>query len=669
MSFFYFYLLILVHPYLSLWWMSFPKAGRKSWEALIPGYNYFVMFKITCDKPFWSLLMLFPGVHLIMLATANVSYLRRFGYYSFADTLQGILFPYLLMYKVTQEQALFGPETNWSNSRDTEIRKWGDHIVLFLCLPVIGHVIALAIGAVTREQPGVKSRVKEWGDSILFALVAASIIRTYVFEPFQIPTGSMEKTLLVGDFLFVNKLAYGPKVPVTPLSYPLVHNTVPWINIKSYTTLEKGSYTRLPGFGKVKLNDVVVFNFPSGDTAVYDPRMPTGLMGHDYHGVVINEAKRLFSENFENEIQIIANKLADSIKKSNPQERYDEAKLYQFTRNIASSEILIQKSPLFIKDIEKWKNKARKMLAEDKIAMDMFTGEIINHFGLVYRPVDKRENYIKRCVGLPGNRIKIVNSVLFVNGKKSVVSPQQCLLYKIEKSKVSFPGAEEMASRYGLENDPSGARTDFDALESDEYYILNLTSSEKNNIERDFKIKHLNIDNYCKKDFETGLKLGGHMITCESNPTRNQTIDKIRNSNKGKKTSEESKEKISNSMKLAHLEGKAWNIGKSRWNNQPSYPEEFFMKVIDNNFSNKEYTREYPVGIYSIDFAWIESKKCIEIDGDQHQRFEEYRKRDERKDKLLKEEGWEILRIKWKDLYQDPSNWIEKSYQFIHTER
>jgi very-short-patch-repair endonuclease len=93
------------------------------------------------------------------------------------------------------------------------------------------------------------------------------------------------------------------------------------------------------------------------------------------------------------------------------------------------------------------------------------------------------------------------------------------------------------------------------------------------------------------------------------------------------------------------------------------------MKVIDNNFSNKEYTREHPVGIYSIDFAWTELKKCIEIDGEQHQRFEEYRKRDERKDKLLKEEGWEILRIKWKDLYQDPSNWIEKSYQFIHTER
>ena len=475
MSFFYFYLLILVHPYLSLWWMSFPKAGRKSWEALIPGYNYFVMFKITCDKPFWSLLMLFPGVHLIMLATANVSYLRRFGYYSFADTLQGILFPYLLMYKVTQEQAVFGPETNWSNSRDTEIRKWGDHIVLFLCLPVIGHVIALAIGAVTREQPGVKSRVKEWGDSILFALVAASIIRTYVFEPFQIPTGSMEKTLLVGDFLFVNKLAYGPKVPVTPLSYPLVHNTVPWVNIKSYTTLEKGSYTRLPGFGKVKRDDVVVFNYPSGDTAVYDPRMPDGLMGHDYHGIVNEEAFYQFNTSAENgqKYRELNDKLIKQGKSKSEADSLTNDIFYRY----------------FIETSWKW-----KQLAREKLARGEFPGEPngMTHGGLIYRPVDKRENYIKRCVGIPGDKLKIVNSVLYVNGKSAYVSPQQCLKYKIEKTKITFPSAEEMFSRYGLENDPSGARMDFETRDQT-YYFLNLTKSEKSKIEKDFKIK-LEID-------------------------------------------------------------------------------------------------------------------------------------------------------------------------------
>src|SRR5690606_30636301 len=154
-------------------------------------------------------------------------------------------FPYIIMAKIAQSNDKILPETNWANTKEMADREWGDHLALFLSLPVIGHVLALAISAVTRHKPGKKSKVKEWGDSILFAIVAAGIIRTYVFEPFQIPTGSMEKTLLVGDFLFVNKLTYGPKVPVTPLSYPLVHNTVPWVNVKSYTSLETLKYTRL----------------------------------------------------------------------------------------------------------------------------------------------------------------------------------------------------------------------------------------------------------------------------------------------------------------------------------------------------------------------------------------------------------------------------------------
>jgi signal peptidase I len=183
-----------------MWWRSFPKAGRQTWEALVPGYNYFVVFKITCKKPFWSLLLLFPGVHLIMWATANLSYVRRFGYYSFTDTLQGIFFPYYLLYQCGEESSVFLEETNWSNSAERENRKWGDHIALFLSLPILGHAVAMAIDAVTRDKPGTKSKVKEWGDSILFALVAASIIRTYVFEPFQIPTGSMEKNFIGWGF-------------------------------------------------------------------------------------------------------------------------------------------------------------------------------------------------------------------------------------------------------------------------------------------------------------------------------------------------------------------------------------------------------------------------------------------------------------------------------------
>ena len=476
MSFIYFYLLILLHPYIAVWPKSFTKAGRKSWEALIPGYNYYVAFKITIDKPFWSLLLLFPGVHLVMLASINLSYIRRFGFFSFTDTLQGIFFPYLIFAKIANSELPFLNETNWSNSREIEMRKWGDHIVLFLSVPVLGHLIALAFGMFSREKPGVKSRIKEWGDSILFALVAASIIRTYVFEPFQIPTGSMEKTMLVGDFLFVNKLAYGSKVPVTPLSYPLVHNTIPWINIKSYTTLEKGTYTRLPGFGKVNRNDVVVFNYPSGDTAIFDPRMPDGLMGHDYHGIINNEAFYQFRNSPE-----IGNKyqnLLDELKKSGKSE--------QSADSIANSELL----KYYIESHSKWKQLARQKLARGEFPGDPdMTGRLPEkHGGLVFRPVDKRENYIKRCVGIPGDKMKVEASVLYVNGKKAFVSENQCLQYKVSKKSIQFPTATEMYERYKLENDPNGSRTDFNE-ENPDFYLLTLTKSEKRLIEKDFKIK------------------------------------------------------------------------------------------------------------------------------------------------------------------------------------
>lgn len=473
MSFIYFYLYILVHPYLAMWWKSFEQTGRQPWEALVPGYNYFVAFKVMCNKPFWSLLLLFPGIHLVMLASLNVSYIRRFGYFSFTDTLQGIFFPYLIFAKIAQSKQDFLPETNWSNSRETEIRKWGDHIVLFLCLPVIGHVVALAIGAVTREKPGKKSKVKEWGDSLLFALVAASIIRTYVFEPFQIPTGSMEKTLLVGDFLFVNKLAYGPKVPVTPLSYPLVHNTVPWVNIKSYTTFEKGRYTRLPGFGKVNRNDVVVFNYPSGDTAVYDPRMPNGLMGHDYHGIVINEARRLFMDQFSNQITELTNEAIQNQIRINPAIQNDQVAYNKMANEFYESayfSVLKANAQTLVNDIEIWKRKARRMLEEDKIAMDNQEGKLIQHYGVIYRPVDKRENYIKRCVGIPGDWIEIKSSILYVNGKPAKVHPFQNLRYDV--SNFAPLNENSMRERFGLEK----SRGDY--YQSGTVYKMNLTAEE-----------------------------------------------------------------------------------------------------------------------------------------------------------------------------------------------
>src|SRR6185312_1451345 len=113
-----------------------------------------------------------------------------------------------------------------------------------------------------------KAAWREWLDAALFAIVAATLIRTFLFEAYTIPTGSMEGSLLINDYLFVSKLAYGPRVPMTPLAVPLVHNTMPLTGGKSYSEAVQWKYHRLPGFGHVERNDVVVFNYPAGDTVM-----------------------------------------------------------------------------------------------------------------------------------------------------------------------------------------------------------------------------------------------------------------------------------------------------------------------------------------------------------------------------------------------------------------
>ena len=487
----YFYLfLLLVHPYIAMWWKSFKQADRKSWEALVPLYNYFVVFKIGSKKPWWSLLMLIPGVHLVMWAVANVSYIRRFGYFSLVDTLQGIFFPYILLAKIAQSGDKLLPETNWANSKEIGQREWGDHLVLFMTLPVIGHIIALGIAAVTRAEPGKRTKVKEWGDAILFALVAASIIRTYVFEPFQIPTGSMEKTLLVGDFLFVNKLAYGPKVPVTPLSYPLVHNTLPWVTTKSYTQIETSEYTRLPGFSKVERYDVVVFNYPSGDTAVYDPRMPHGLMGHDYHDIVWKEAEIAFRSDASSKAKF--NGYIEDLKREN-QKRPDSLQVGMEKINELAYTAWYNS---YFTNIDKWKNKARTYLESGKANSNDYEGNpiVIEHYGLIPRPVDKRENYIKRCVGIPGDWMEIKSSVLYVNGKKAKVAENQNLKYNVYGAifKQEYMEGIELFSTTNrkdyyrqqdvLKTSVGLPVTDGDSLAYTSYYIMHLTNKQLNKL-------------------------------------------------------------------------------------------------------------------------------------------------------------------------------------------
>ena len=454
MSFIYFYLLILINPFLGQWGKQFQKMGLSSSNAYIPLYNYYLVFKHTNKKPFWTILMLIPGVHLIMMMVANVSLIRRFGRFSLMDTIQGIFFPYVLMHQlVTDEKAVQVAETNWNNAKELEARKWGDHLVLFMCLPVLGHALELLFSLISSRKAGSKTGVKEWGDSLLFALIAATVIRTYVFEPFQIPTGSMEKTMLVGDFLFVNKLAFGPKVPITPLSYPLVHNNVPWVNIPSYLTIEKGSYFRLPGFGKIKPYDIVVFNYPSGDTAVYDPRIPNGLMGHDYHGIINNEA--IWQFRIKNNLLGKGVNAADSLKFLS-----------------------------FIDNIDYWRNIARENLKNGLFPIySTENAEGMTHDGLIYRPVDKRENYIKRCIGTPGDVIKIENATVYRNGKPAKIFDNMAFKWDVSKATATF-NAQEMFERFGLENAPDASRYDYEEGDSTNPYVLNISPLEKRNIQK-----------------------------------------------------------------------------------------------------------------------------------------------------------------------------------------
>lgn len=175
----------------------------------------------------------------------------------------------------------------------------------------------------------VKTRTREWVDAIVFAVVAATIIRVFFIEAYTIPTASMERSLLVGDFLFVSKVNYGARIPMTPVAFPFAHHTMPVTGTKAYWEGVQWKFRRLPGLSEIKRNDVVVFNYPQGDTVALEQQ---------------------------------------------------DVDYYQMVR------------------AEGW-------------------AAINSRYTVVSRPVDKRENYIKRCIGIAGDTISMSKGLVYVNGK------------------------------------------------------------------------------------------------------------------------------------------------------------------------------------------------------------------------------------------------------------
>jgi signal peptidase I len=204
-------------------WRLYKKAGRQAWEAAIPVYNALILMKII-NRPWWWVILLFvPIVNLIMFPVVWVETIRSFGKNSSLDTFLVLITFGLYIYYLN-----YAGDLTYIEARSL-------------------------------KPP---TEIGEWVSSILFAVIAATLVHTYLIQPFTIPTSSLEKTLLVGDFLFVSKFHYGARTPLTAVAFPMVHDTIPILGVKSYLPKPQIPYFRLQGFQDVERTDIVVFNWP-----------------------------------------------------------------------------------------------------------------------------------------------------------------------------------------------------------------------------------------------------------------------------------------------------------------------------------------------------------------------------------------------------------------------
>ena len=334
----------------------FKKAGIDGWKALIPFYNTWCIVEKIKLKKWWFFFQLVPIAGQFVTIWITIKWVEHFGRFDFLHHAMTVFFPFIYF-------PLLGFSKNEKFAGELVVNNYR------------------------------KSASREWIDAAAFAIVAASLIRTFVFEAYTIPTPSMEKTLLVNDFLFVSKSAYGPRIPNTPIAMPFVHHTMPWVNAKSYSEWIKIPYTRW--FSKnVTRNDAVVFNFPANDTLIND------------------------EENFGSKITY-----------------------YQAVREMGRERV--------------WQN----------------YGDLI-----ISRPVDKRENFIKRCVAIAGDTLEIKNAVLYLNGVAQPFPAESELYYTVQSSS---PLDEEQLQSFGIHTDPD--LHEFMAFNNG-MYIINMTQAEKKKV-------------------------------------------------------------------------------------------------------------------------------------------------------------------------------------------
>jgi signal peptidase I len=273
---FLFFIAVQVTHFLGTWKL-YVRAGRKAWEAAIPIYNGIVLMKMINRPKWWIALLFIPVVNLLMFPVIWIETIRTFGFYKKIDSFLVIVTLGLYVFYIN-----YATDAAYNSNRSIKPR----------------------------------SELGEWISSITFAIIAATLVHTYFMQPFTIPTSSLEKSLLVGDYLFVSKFHYGARVPSTVIAAPMVHDSLPFTGTASYLKKPQLPYTRLPGLQKIKNNDIVCFNWPADTLAT---------MWGDTSG--------------------------------------------KFT----------------------------------------------------YKPVDKKTNYVKRCVGIAGDSLEMKNGYFYINGKKNAL--------------------------------------------------------------------------------------------------------------------------------------------------------------------------------------------------------------------------------------------------------
>ena len=313
----------------ALCYRFYERAGYNKTAAFIPYYNLYILSKIIGWNKWWCyLLLIFPYINTFTAFLMFIELAKCYNRFSFGEILAAGFFPYIYF-------------------------------------PILSRGHDTYHDPRTTVRPP-KGWVRDWLDAILWAVFAALIIRTFIFEMYTIPSSSMEGTLMTGDYLLVSKIGYGPRVPNTPLSFPFVHHTLPWSKTaKSYIEWPQCKYRRLPGFSKIKRNDPIVFNFPAGDTV---------------------------SEVYQSNVTY-----------------------YQLVRQYG-----------------------RQRVNSDKY----------NFGNIITRPVDKRENYVKRLIAMPGDTLQIIDGVVYINGKQGFQPPymQHNYLVKINGNNLN----PKILEKYGI---------------------------------------------------------------------------------------------------------------------------------------------------------------------------------------------------------------------------